>query len=107
MDDELEKWMTKANVEYVLGQLRRGNPPPAKYLAACPRIERWSTSVRPYTVSGETRPEVVVAGRNKSGVAVCTGAVRWIDCRRGWVLDTSALYRLGKPSTTYKDTSDA
>lgn len=107
MDDELEAWMEKANIARLLDQLRRGNPPPPKYVAACPVIKEWSTEVQTFTAGGVTRPEIVIVGIGATGTAVRTVGVRWIDCRRAWAIDTSALYRLGKPTTTYKDASDA
>lgn len=124
MDDDLQAWMEKANVSYVLDQLRRGNPPPAKYVAASTMIDEWSSIRAEFIDRGRDRFHVVIVGLIKprpvkvvgwralaapvSGSNLArTQAVLWIDCRRKWCVDEGGLWRLGNPSTPYKDTSDA
>lgn len=123
MDEDLQAWMEKANVAYVLDQLRRGNAPPARYIAASTVINEWSSIVAEFIDRGRDRYHIVIVGVIKprqlktvgwralatpvSGSNLArTQAIKWIDCRRQWCIDETGLWRLGSPATPYKDNFD-
>ncbi|QDM22666.1 hypothetical protein FIU28_17040 [Tardiphaga sp. vice154] len=117
MDDDLKAWMEKANIARLLDQLRRGNPPPARYLAAATVIDEWS-SIRAEFIDrdkGLSRFHVVIVGVIKPRLVKVVGwralstpvsgsnlartqAIRWIDCRRKWCIDEARLWQLGTPA---------
>lgn len=115
MDEDLQQWMLKANVKYVVDQLRRGNTPPAKYIAAAELIYDWSSIVL-RADDDPGRPRLIIVGRLKprpvryvgfrtkpppvagSDMVARTMRVRWLDCRRRWCIDEAGLWRLGDPA---------
>jgi hypothetical protein len=114
VDEDLQRWMLAANVAYIIDQLRRGNAPPARYLAAAMLIYDWSSMVL-RADEGEGRPRLIIVGRLKPRPVRHVGfrtkpppvagsdmartmRVRWIDARRRWCIDEAGLWRLGDPA---------
>lgn len=76
--------------------------------AHAPAISEWTTEL--FTDGGRRwiaiRGQVWSRKKERNPDLWRTTGVRWIDCRRRWVITADAFFRLGKPLITYKDSFD-